>query len=79
METGGEGKFCRQNFDIYREEGAGVLPSLYHSLVRIRLLSRRVRAHWFGERERESNLEKAAEEICPSGRPLFFFRCTARR
>ena len=31
------------------------------------------------ERERESNLEKAAEEICSSGRPLFSFRCTARR
>ena len=39
-----------------------------------------------GERAREreggggeSNLEKAAEEICSSGRPLFSFRCTARR
>ena len=29
-------------------------------------------------RERESQLEKAAEEICSSGLPLFF-RCTARR
>ena len=43
-----------------------------------------MRAHCHGlERERESNLEKAAKEICSSGRPFtiynFFFRCTARR
>ena len=60
-----------------------VLPSLDHSLSACLFASRWVRAHCHGlerDRERESNLEKAAKEICSIGRPLFFFfRCTARR
>ena len=56
-----------------------VLPSLDLSLAHVRSPCRWVRAHCHGlERERESNLEKAAKEICSSGRPLFVcFRCTA--
>ena len=58
-----------------------VLPSLDHSLAHVCSPCQWVRAHCHGlERERKSNLEKVANEICSSGHPLLlFFRCTARR
>ena len=72
--------FCGQNVDLDREEGAGG-PTITRSLSHVRSFAMSVSARslvW-RERERESKLEKAAEEICSSGRPLFvFFRCTAR-
>ena len=71
---------CGQNVDLDREEGAGG-PTIARSLSCACLFAMSVTRSLPRSGERESNLEKAAKEICSSGRPLFFvfFRCTARR
>ena len=73
---------CGQNVDLDRGEGPGG-PTIARSLSCACLFAMSVSPRSLprsGERERKSNLEKAAKEICSSGHPLLlFFRCTARR
>ena len=71
-------RFCGQNVDLDREEGAGV-PTIARSLSCAPSFSMSVSARSLVWKERKSNLEKTAEEISSSGHPLFFFRYTARR
>ena len=64
---------CGQTVDLDREEGAGgstTARSLSCACSFAMSLSARSLPR-SGERERKSNVEKAAEEICSSGRPLF--------
>ena len=58
--------------DLDREEGAGG-PTIARSLSCARSFAMSVSARSLVWRERESQLEKAAEEICSSGLPLFVF------
>ena len=64
--------FCGQNVDLDREEGAGG-ATVARSLPCARSFAMLVSARSLVWRERESKLEKAAGEICSSGRPLFVF------
>ena len=64
--------FCGQNVDLEREEGAGG-PTIARSLSCARSFSMLVSGRSLVWRERESKLEKAAGEICSSGRLLFVF------
>ena len=64
-------RFCGQNVDLDRE-GAGD-PTVARSLSCARSFTMSVSARSLVWRERKSNLEKAAEEFCSSGRPLGFF------
>ena len=64
--------FVGKTLTLTEKKELEVPPSLDHSLTHVRSLCLRVRAHWSGEREREGE-QKATEEICSSGRPLFVF------
>ena len=64
--------FSGPNVDLDREEGAGG-PTIARSLSCARSFAMSVSARSLVWRERESQLEKAAEEICSSGLPLFVF------
>ena len=65
--------FCGQNVDLDREGAGG--PTIARSLfsARTRSFAMLVSARSLVWREKESKLEKATEEICASGRPLFVF------
>ena len=64
--------FGGPNIDLDREEGAGG-PTIARSLSCARSFAMSVSVRSLVWRERESQLKKAAEEICSSGLPLFVF------
>ena len=69
--------FCGQNVNVDREGAGGSTIARSLSYARSFAMSVSARSQAWRERERErggeSKLEKAAEEICSSGRPLFVF------
>ena len=64
--------FCGQNVNVDREEGDGG-PTIDRSLSHAHSFAMSVSERSLVWRERESKLEKAVEEICSSGCPLFAF------